>query len=69
MLRHRYDVGSLRHMEDPARDVPRDADKDEDEGLVALGTEIAALVAEIGFDAPEIRALDEELCQPAEFNT
>lgn len=48
---------SGRSMEDEVRDILRDAVKDEDRRAVGLGTEIAALFADIGLesDIPELR--------------
>lgn len=55
-----------RSMEDEVRDILRDAVKDEDRRTVGLGTEIAAMFAEVGFEDGEIPRLTGDI-EPAEF--
>jgi plasmid stability protein len=55
-----------RSMEDEVRDILRDAVKHEDQRTVGLGTEIAALFADIGFEQGEIPRLNGDI-KPAEF--
>jgi len=56
-----------RSMEDEVRDILRDAVKDDDRHAVGLGTEIAALFADIGFEDREIPRLHGDI-KPAEFD-
>lgn len=59
-VKRRLQLRAVRHgrsMEDEVRDILHDAVKDENEHTVGLGTEIAALFAdiELDFDIPEWR--------------
>ena len=66
-VRERLRKRAARHgrsMENEVRDILRNAVKDEDRHTVGLGTEIAALFADVGFEEGEIPRLTGDIRVP-----